>query len=162
FRPAEFDGKPGPIEIETVIHFRHAVAESQPAESEPAESQPAASQPTATSSLEGTIKERGTRRNLAGVAVALRELGRETETDRAARFRIDAIPAGSYHLVAVASGFDRLIEGVTVAEGEHSEVVVYLRPSGGNPYETVVEGEREKLEVTRRTMTRRELTSVPG
>jgi TonB family protein len=167
FRPAEFDGKPGPIVIETVIHFRHAIAESQPAESQPAESQPAESQPaesapSGTSILEGTVKERGTRRNLAAVAVALRELGREAETDASGHFRIDGLPAGSYHLVAFASGFDRLTELVTLGAAETSAVVVYLRPSGGNPYETVVEGERERLEVTRRSVTRRELTTVPG
>ena len=37
-----------------------------------------------------------------------------------------------------------------------------MRPRGGNPYETVVEGEREVLEVTRRTLQRQQLTSVPG
>ncbi|HEY0194880.1 MAG TPA: TonB-dependent receptor, partial [Kofleriaceae bacterium] len=38
----------------------------------------------------------------------------------------------------------------------------WLRPRGGNPYETVVEGERETLEVTKRTLQRQQLTSVPG
>jgi hypothetical protein len=37
-----------------------------------------------------------------------------------------------------------------------------MRPRGGNPYETVVEGERQTLEVTRRTLQRQQMTSVPG
>src|SRR5690606_11275830 len=49
-----------------------------------------------------------------------------------------------------------------VAEDEAVEAKLYLRKKGGNPYETVVEGEREILEVTRRTLQRRQLTTVPG
>jgi TonB family protein len=184
FQPAEFDGKPGPIVIETTIHFRHALPESQPAsstaETQPAESAPS-TQPLGNAVLEGSVKERGTRRALAGIAVALREVDqgpplrsaprsaepsgspdREVETDARGRFRIEGLPAGKYQLVVLGSGFDRAAETVSLAEAETRAVVVYLRPAGGNPYETVVEGQREKLEVTRRTMTRRELTTVPG
>jgi TonB family protein len=170
FRPAELDGKPGPIVIETTIHFRHALPESQPAGgpagTQPAETQPAESEPSTrpvgNAVLEGTVKERGTRRALPGIAVALRELEREVETDAHGRFRIDGLEGGTYHVVALGSGFDRAVETVTLGADETRALVVYLRPAGGNPYETVVEGQREKLEVTRRTVTRRELTTVPG
>ena len=37
-----------------------------------------------------------------------------------------------------------------------------MKPKGGNPYETVVEGDREVLEVTRRTIQRQQMTSIPG
>jgi TonB family protein len=165
FRPAELDGKPGPITIETVIHFRPAVVETPPTEPPTEEPPPAvpSTPPQASAVLTGLVKERGTRRALAGVSIALTELtGAEAETDAGGRFRLEHLAAGTYHVVALRAGYDRLVEPVTLAAGEASEVAVFLRPSGGNPYETVVEGERERLEVTRRTLTRRELTTVPG
>jgi len=158
FRPAELDGKPGPIVVETVIHFRQNPAAAEPT-SEPA---PEPALPRGTSVLAGAVKERGTRKLLAGVAVALRETGAESATDGQGGFRFDGLAAGTYHVVVLASGYDRFIEPVVLGDGEASEVVIYLRPSGGNPYETVVEGQREKLEVTKRTLSRRELTTVPG
>ncbi len=161
FRPAEFDGVPGPIVVETVIHFRRAVeAQPEPPPAEPAP--PGDAPPLGTAVLEGTVRERGTRRKLAGVAVALRELGKETETDAEGAFSFDGLPAGTYHVVALRPGYTRFTDTVTLATGETGETVLYLRPIGGSPYETVVEGERERLEVTRRTMSRRELTTVPG
>ncbi|HTM19745.1 MAG TPA: TonB-dependent receptor plug domain-containing protein, partial [Kofleriaceae bacterium] len=58
--------------------------------------------------------------------------------------------------------YDRLERTLTVVADEHVEVRLWMRARGGSPYETVVEGEREVLEVTRRTLERRQLTNVPG
>jgi TonB family protein len=159
FKPAELDGEPGPIVIETVIHFRESLV---PAEEPPPEVVPGTVPPAGTASLRGVVKERGTRRNLAGVAVLLRELDRETETDAGGNFRFDGLPAGTYHVVALRSGYVRFTDTVRLADAEQADTVLYLRKAGGSPYETVVEAEREKLEVTRRTLARRELTTVPG
>jgi TonB family protein len=164
FKPAEFDGKPGPIVVETVIHFRRNLVPELPEEA-PAPgdaAQPGVTPPAGTAVLEGTVKERGTRRNLVGVSVALLDLGRETETDVTGRFRFDGVPAGSHRVVALRTGYIRFADSVSLADGETSDVVLYLRTAGGSPYETIVEADREKLEVTRRTVTRRELTTVPG
>jgi hypothetical protein len=96
------------------------------------------------------------------VVVALRELDRDVETDADGRFRFDGLPAGTHPVVALRPGYVRLTSQVALAEGETGEVVLWLRPTGGSPYETLVEAEREPLEVTRRTVTSRELTTVPG
>ncbi len=170
FRPAEFDGKPGPITVQTVIHFRFHLAESQPASTQAA-SEPStmasasapASQPAAPPAvLIGSVKERGTRRKLAGVAVDIVELDREAATGADGKYRFDDVPPGDYHIVAIAPGFDKLTVEVKLASREETTADLFLRPSGGNPYETVVTGEREKLEVTRRELSSRELTTVPG
>ena len=65
-------------------------------------------------------------------------------------------------MLAIDPHFDRLERPITLARREALEVRLWMRPRGGNPYETVVEGEREVLEVTKRTLQRQQLTSVPG
>ncbi len=157
FSPAEFDGKPGPIVIETTIHFQMVEQEIDvPVEDDRPKP------PAGTAIISGVVKERGTRRKLAGVVVSLAELQRDVFTDAAGAFSFDAVPAGTYKVLAVLPGYDRFSETLTVGDGEAVDTTLYLRAKGGTPYETVVEGEREKLEVTRRSLSRRELTTVPG
>ena len=161
FKPAEFDGKPGPIVVETTLHFK---LESAPAPVEPpppgADAAPAPAVPSG--SLRGVVKERGTRRKLSGAAVVLEGLNRETLTNSDGEFVFPDVPAGNVRLLVVLSGFDRYEAGLAVYADEEATATFYLRPQGGNPYESIVEGERDRLEVTRRTVTRRQMTSVPG
>jgi TonB family protein len=169
FRPAEFGGQPGPISVSTTIHFR---LDQEPATQPGPESAPA-SAPAAPASarLRGVVKERGTRRKLAGVTIALQPADPSADASGAAPadtasgpdggFAAEA-PAGKYRLVALSSGYDRFEERLELQPGEETEVTVYLRPQGGSPYEAVVEGDRDQTEVTRRPLSRHELTTVPG
>jgi TonB family protein len=167
FDPAEIDGKPAAIAVETTINF----AIEQRAEPEP----PSAPPPTARTGppnhagpidapvgLHGVAVERGTRRALSGVIVSISELGLDAVTGSDGAFFFHGVPPGSYKVIAVDSQFDRLERPITLAERESLEVRLWLRPRGGNRYETVVEGERDVVEVTRRTLQRQQLTSVPG
>lgn len=157
FSPAEFDGKPGPIVIETTIHFEMQEAEVE-VPVDPDQPPPKAG----TAIVSGVVKERGTRRKLAGVVVSLTQHRIDVFSDAAGAFEIRDVPAGRVQVVAMLPGYDKFTATLDVGEGEAVETTLYLRPKGGTPYETVVEGEREKLEVTRRNLSRRELTTVPG
>ncbi len=172
FDPAEIDGVPAPITVETVIHF---VIEQQAVEpppllpAAPRDPEPAAQGPASHGgdvrkpvSLEGELVERGTRRQLAGVIVSITELGLDAITDRDGHFWFHGVPAGPYTLAAVGDKHDRLERAIAIAAKETVEVRLWMRPRGGSIYQTVVEGEREVLEVTRRTLQRQQLTSVPG
>src|SRR5262249_49438336 len=112
--------------------------------------------------LSGEALERGTRRKLPGVIVSIAELGLDAGTGEAGTFYFHGVPPGKYRVLAVDPKFDRLNRPITFEKREALEVRLWMRPRGGNPYETVVEGEREVLEVTRRTLQRQQLTSVPG
>lgn len=167
FSPAELDGKPAPIAVETAINF---VIEAGPElEPEPDFSAADASGPpdhagpmSAPVSLSGTVVERGTRSKQGGVTVSIAELGLDAVTNERGEFFFHGVPPGTYRLLAVGDRFDRLERPIELGKGEYLEVRLWMRPRGGNPYETVVEGAREVLEVTRRTLHRQQLTSVPG
>ncbi len=181
FDPAEIDGAPGPITVETVIHFVIEQVEEPPPP--PAGDgggagaggdgggaiDPAAEGPPSHGgdvrlpvSIEGVVVERGTRSKLPGVIVSVAELGLDAVTDEEGRFWFHGLAPGAYTILAVGDRFDRLERAVALAARESIEVRLWMRPRGGSRYETVVEGEREVLEVTRRTLQRQQLTSVPG
>jgi TonB family protein len=168
FEPAEIDGKPGAIAVETAINF---VIEQQ-AEPEPPPPEPPPKTRTgppnhagsmdAPVTLSGQAIERGTRKQLAGVIVSIVELGLDAVTGDDGTFYFHGVPPGKYQLLAVDPKYDRLQRPIAFEQREAVEVRLWMRPRGGNPYETVVEGEREVLEVTRRTLQRQQLTNVPG
>lgn len=168
FEPAEIDGVPAPITVETVIHF---VIEEQLEDEPPAPPPPPAlpagpanhaGNPGLPVTIQGTVVERGTRRKLPGVIVSIVELGLDAVTGEDGTFYFHGVGPGAYKVLAVDARYDRLERPITLVKREAVELRLWMRPKGDNPYETVVEGEREVLEVTRRTLQRQQLTSVPG
>ncbi len=167
FDPAEIDGKPAAIAVETAINFfLEEVPEEPPPPPPPPRSKTgppnhagAMEQPV---TLQGEVVERGTRKKLAGVIVSIEELALDAVTGEDGTFYFHGVPPGTYNVLAVDPKYDRLKRPLTFAKRELVDVRLWMRPRGGNPYETVVEGERETLEVTKRTLQRQQLTSVPG
>ncbi len=147
FRPAEIDGKPAAVEIEYRYDF--VLKREQPAV--PAE------QPVV---LEGRVVERGTRSPVAGATVEAEGVSVETGAD------------GRFALRGVAPG----VVVVRVASPEHASFVVNEKLEQGkvrvveyrisrrhyDPYEAVVRGDRERTEVTVRTLTTEEVRTIPG
>ncbi|MCG8420709.1 MAG: TonB-dependent receptor, partial [Proteobacteria bacterium] len=177
FKPAEWDGVPGPIIVETTIHFKIEEKEEPepppppaPVEHEEQGRDPAAVGPPSHGgdvrlpiSLSGQAVERGTRRKLSGVIVSVSELAIDAVTDESGNFFFHGLPPGEYTILAAAEEYARFERKLTIkAKNERVDTRLWLRRKGSNPYETVVEGEREVLEVTKRTLERRQLTSVPG
>jgi TonB family protein len=166
FRPAEWDGVPGPITVETTIHFELEKVEVPEEKAPPPAARLSAPGHAGDAkkpvTIEGRALERGVRRRLPGVIVSVSELGLDAVTDEEGRFYFHGVPPGKYTLVAVDEKFDRFKRSLELGAREKIDVTLYMRPIGGNPYETVVEGEREVLEVTRRTLDRRQMTTVPG
>ncbi len=173
FQPAEWDGVPGPIVVETTIHFVIEEVPEAPQTPPPSAARPKevgvsdgpperAGDLSKPVSISGVALERGTRRKLAGVIVSIAELGVDLVTDASGRFYFHGVAAGQYQIIALDDRFKRFKRSLNLEAGEAVELKLYMRPKGGNPYETVVEGARERLEVTRRTLDRRQLTTVPG
>jgi len=169
FDPAEFDGKPGPIVVETVIHFVIDKQTQQvPVDNTPP---PPAEEKTLPGhagdlkqpiTIRGQVLELGTRRKLPGTIVSVKELGLDVVTDDSGQFAFHGVAPGSYTLLASAPRYDLLERPIFLAAGEANDVTLRLRPENANPYSTVVEGDREVIEVTRRRLTRDQLVTVPG
>jgi len=169
FEPAEIDGVPAPITVETVIHFVIEQTEEEPPPPPPHTTPEESTNPPNHAGnmalpviLEGVVVERGTRRKLPGVIVSIAELALDAVTGEDGSFYFHGVSPGKYQVIAVDEKYDRLARPIQIAKREKLEVRLWMRPKGGNPYETVVEGEREVLEVTKRTLQRQQLTSVPG
>jgi TonB family protein len=170
FEPAEIDGKPAAITVETTIHFVIEQVEEPEEPPPPPPDVPVewdnapgeAGDPKKPIRLAGEVVERGTRKRLAGVIVSLEQLGLDAVSDADGHFAFRGIKAGDYDILAIGDGYERLSRKVTVGRDERVDVRLWMHPVGGNPYETIVEGEREQLEVTKRTVQGRQLTTVPG
>jgi TonB family protein len=172
FRPAEWDGVPGPITVETTIHFVIDTVEPEAPADPSAQSaidlayEPGpperAGDPRKPVTIQGEALQRGTRDPIAGVVVSIVELGLDAVTDSAGRFYFHGAAPGTYTVVASERSYDRFTRRLILAKGERAEIRLHLRRKGGNPYETLVEGDKEAFEITRRTLDRRQMTTVPG
>ncbi|MEO8846769.1 MAG: TonB family protein [Kofleriaceae bacterium] len=168
FDPAEIDGKPGAIAVETTINF---TIEQQPVPEPPPLPPPPtqhdgppnhAGSMKAPVTLQGEVVERGTRKQLAGVIVSIAELGLDAVTASDGAFFFHGVPPGKYTVLAIDEHYDRFQRPIEISNKEALQVRLWMRPRGGNPYETVIEGERDNMEVTKRSLQRQQLTNIPG
>jgi TonB family protein len=154
FSPAELDGKPAAVRIQFTEHFVYAPPPPPP---EPVT-------PVWPVSLTGRVLERATRVPLFGALVRASVDGipqEPVETDGTGRFAL-RLPPGVVQLEVYDDSHETFRTHETVKQGEQLDVTYYLLPTHVGVFETVVKGEREKKEVTRRTLQREELESVPG
>lgn len=150
FSPAEVDGKPAPIRIQFEQHF--IFKEPPP---------PATDRPVELPlSLKGRVVERGTRKPVAGAAVKIPGVD-PVITDATGHFEARFAP-GPVQVEVVEPHYQKYQTKENIKPGEQLEVTYYLMPNAYGLYETVVRGEREKKEVSRRTLQREELEKVPG
>jgi len=147
FRPAEIDGKPAAVEIE--YRYEFVLRRAPPAA--PAE---------APVALEGRVVERGTRSPVSGATV---EAGGVTaETDAAGRFALRGLSPGEVTVRIASPEHERLAVKETVEEGKRREVEYRLTRRHYDPYEAVVRGERDRREISVRTLELEEVRTVPG
>ena len=147
FRPAEIDGKPAAVEIEYRYDFILRRPEPKPP-------------PEAPVVLEGRVVERGTRTPVAGATVEAE--GATAVTGPDGRFALRGLSPGP---AAVHVGSPEHLPYATserIEVGRVREVEYRLSRRHYDPYEAVVRGERDRKEVTVRTLTTEEVRTVPG
>jgi TonB family protein len=113
----------------------------------------------------GQVRIAGVDAPLGGAEIRLRDAAGQTYTttsDANGWWSLEDLPAGNYQLEVDAAGFSPLAATEEVRAGEATELVYRLAPSLGAAIVVSVLGERPPREVSRRTITRREVTSVPG
>jgi TonB family protein len=160
FSPAEDTQGPVPVIIEFAYGFVLDAASVEGAVAEePADGPPVAELPV---TLEGHLREMGTRRDLADFPVLLPELDLMTTTDSEGNFAFRGVPPGVHRFRAVLTGFDVVEREVEVVEGEVTTIELWVRNQSYREDELVGVYHREKEEVTRRTLSVQEVRRVPG
>jgi TonB family protein len=148
FEPARRGEEPIPVRIQFAFNFAPPPAPVAPSE--------------APVNVSGTVRERGSRRRLSGIEVAIPEANVSGVTDAQGRFELRGVPPGSAELVIAEPGYQRLSSRIGVEAGQRTEVSLLLEPLFANPYEATVEGERGRDELSRTTLTAPEIQRIPG
>ncbi len=118
--------------------------------------------------LGGVALERGTRDPLVGVIVTVFKgegedvVGFEAVTDPEGRFAFYDLEPGEWKVLIEASGYYPFRTVEPLAAGEALDVVYFVEKGSYNPFDVLVEGERVRKEVNRRTITAQEIEKIPG
>jgi TonB family protein len=113
--------------------------------------------------LSGVVVERGTRRPVANATVVAR-LGADsfpTTTDQDGKFNL-AVPAGLVDVRVLATDYLAFKQQERLAPQDQVKVKYLLDRASYSPYETLVVGQRERLEVSRTSLRDREIKQIPG
>ena len=166
FSPAEIDGAPAAVQLEYVYRF---VFRPPPEEETPK---------VLPVSLKGKAIERATRRPVPRALIRCARIeegadgtkaeadsdcpeGLPDATDDDGTFEL-RLPPGRYAIGLVSDAHEPFQHTEEVTDGEVLEVAYHLTPTAAGQFHTIVKGERERREATRRTVTREEIQKVPG
>jgi len=163
FSPAEDASGPVPVSIEFAYGFVLDAASQQGAVPEPpAEEAPAAEAPV---NLEGTLLEMGTRRALAGFAIHVVAQGgvtQDTTTDASGHFALRGVPLGATTISSAHPGYDRAEQVVDITAGEVVSLRLWIRNQDYAADDLIGVYQKEKEDVTRRTLSVEEVRRIPG
>ena len=167
FTPATVDGEPVPVRITYKVVFQMQEQVAEPGDGEgPVEGPGEEGEPVV--SLQGRLLERGTRLPLVGVLVTVFQgegaeaIGFEATTDAEGDFAFYDLAPGRWKVNVEAGGYFPVRTSEEVRDGEVVEVIYFVERGSYNPYDVLVEGERLRKEVNRRTITTREIEKIPG
>jgi len=174
FEPARRGDTPIAVQITYRYRFTLKRAEPAPAPAAPAEAAPAPAAPRAPSvvNLAGTLRERGTRKPVAGVVVTVYREGREGEaaepqgfeatSDATGEFVFYDLPPGTWTVAVRSGGYHRFDTSETIGSDERVDVTYHLEKTSYNPYDVTVTAPRPRKEVSRTSISREQIDTVPG
>lgn len=154
FAPALVDGTPTPVKIPFKYSF---TLQQTDTETELPEASPG--------TLAGKLLIAGADAPLAGASVTATSatgVTRQTLSDVEGSWSLGELPEDRYRISVRADGFLPIDLEESVLGGQSAEIVYRLSPKVGGAIVVSVVGERPPREIVRRTLTRREMTKVPG
>jgi TonB family protein len=192
FSPAEIDGLPAAVQIEYVYRFVFRPSVPPPVEDSAEAIDAAPTTQSLPVTLRGRAIERASRKPIGRALLRCRPLSDEAaakvekgeklapsdlgtsaedaptcgdglpeETDADGFFELRLAP-GHYVLELLSPGHETLRRAEWVREGEVLDVTYHLMPTLSGRFHSVVRGERERREATRRTLEREEIQAIPG
>lgn len=147
FAPAEIDGQPAAVEI--TYRYQFTIRREAPAAA-----------PEAPVAVRGRVLERGTRSPVADALVDAGASSASTGAD--GRFELRGLAPGPATLRVFSASHQAGRAEVRVREGEVAEVEIRITRRHDDPFQAVVRGERDRPDVTVRTLAPEELRTVPG
>ena len=118
--------------------------------------------PEGPENFTGVVRERGTRRVLAGVDVHIDDLEHSVVTDDLGQFAFRGIPAGFHRVIVAVPGYEKFETEEEIVLGEATDVVYFLKESAVGVSETTVRVRRQEKEVARRSISIETIERVPG
>ncbi len=116
--------------------------------------------------LDGHIRRMGDRTTMAAVNVKLQINGIhfETSTDKEGRFQFRGLPSGMAFSTVEAPGHKTERQSFRIKDGKVTTANLWLRPD--TQFEAdemmIIEAERPEPDITRRTLTAKEIQRIPG
>ncbi len=160
FTPAYAGEVPVPVRITYSYSFTLEEQITELEQDAPEEGQ--AIDPEGPENFSGVVRERGSRKPLAGVDVLIENLGHSTLTDEFGAFAFRGIPVGLHRVLVAAPGYAKFETEEEVRPREATDVVYFVRESPLGVPETIVRGQREKKEVARRSIRIETIERIPG
>jgi TonB family protein len=161
FTPAIDETGPVPVAIEFDYGFVLNATEDSRVLS--TEAEPTAEAPV---NLEGTLREMGTRRPLERVVIRAVAGGfdfeAETTTDADGRYRFAGVPNGLVAVSAAQPGYKPVNRTVEVMEAQVTDLTLWMKNLSYRDDEIVIVYRKKTEDVTRRTISVREIRRVPG
>jgi TonB family protein len=177
FSPAEVDGKPSPIRIEFTLHFKPKVVEPPPPEAPPPPEPPPPPLP-APLVVRGLAREKGTREPIVGadVSIVVRDEGAPGEaapgaaelvgaTGEDGRFEVHARAPHGLRVIVTDTAHEpcvRDFSATEVAGAAPADWTCSTRRRRDTLYETRVRADAAHPEETKVSLSKVELTTVPG
>ncbi len=112
--------------------------------------------------LEGKVRQMGTRTPLADVRIRIVETGETLTTTAEGLFEVRGLPPGTYTLALRLPEHVDEEQVVEVVEGEVSSATLWLRAATYRENEAVAYYDKDRTEVTRRTLSIEEIKRIPG
>lgn len=151
FSPAQTEAGPVPVAFEFNYGF---TLEPEPEPEPTPEELPV--------NLVGDVLEMGTRRPIADAVLSIPELGIEARSDEDGHFEMRGLPVGASTVRVLHPGHVSADNTVRIYEGEQSEWRFWLRAEEYRNNEVVGTYQRQREEITRRTITMEEARRIPG
>jgi TonB family protein len=179
FSPAEVDGKPAAIRIEYTVHFQPKVVPPRPPPAPPPEeaAAPPMPSPQAPVVVRGRVREKGTREPIvaADVSIIARRSATAPSGDGSAEvvgvtnetggFEVRAIAPNGLRVVISDTAHEPCIRDFSAAElagAVPAEWSCFSRARRDGVYETRVRAQALRPEENKQTLSKIELTTVPG
>ena len=158
FTPAEDENGPTPVAIEFSYGFVLDADATDGAHAQEVEEEVA----PAPINLDGQIIEMVSRRSLEEMAVSLPSLSMSVLSDSEGRFEFRGVPNGEHTLQIARPGWETKITTVEIVDGEITSANIWVKNANYGNNEAVGVYQRDREEVTRRTITVDEIRRIPG